>query len=35
MALAVPAMLWLKQTALLVILIAAALTGIVAVFWRR
>jgi hypothetical protein len=35
MALAVPAMLWLKQTALLAILIAAALIGIVAAFWRR
>jgi hypothetical protein len=35
MALAVPAMLWLKQTALLAALIAAAVIGIVAVFWRR
>jgi hypothetical protein len=35
MALAVPALLWLKQTALLAILIAAAAVGIVALFWRR
>ena len=35
MALAVPALLWLKQTALLAILIAAALIGIVVAFWRR
>jgi len=35
MALAVPALLWLKQTALLAILIVAAAVGIVAVFWRR
>lgn len=35
MALAVPAMLWLKQSALLVILAAAAVVGIALVFWRR
>jgi len=35
MALAVPAMLWLKQTALLAILIAAAAIGIGVAFWRR
>lgn len=35
MALAVPAMLWLKQTAFLALLIAAAIIGIGVVLWRR
>jgi hypothetical protein len=35
MVLAVPAMLWLKQTALLAFLIVAAIVGIGVVFWRR
>ena len=35
MAVAVPAMLWLKQTALLAFLIVAAIVGIGVAFWRR
>jgi hypothetical protein len=35
MALAVPAMLWLKQSALLVTLVAAAIVGIGLIVWRR
>ena len=35
MVIAVPAMLWLKQTALLVFLIGAAIVGIGVAFWRR
>ena len=35
MAIAVPAMLWLKQTALLAFLIVAAIVGIGVAFWRR
>ncbi len=35
MALAVPAMLWLKQTALLSFLVAAAIIGVALIFWRR
>ena len=35
MVVAVPAMLWLKQTALLAFLIVAAIVGIGVAFWRR
>lgn len=35
MVIAVPAMLWLKQTALLAFLIIAAIVGIGVAFWRR
>jgi len=35
MVVAVPAMLWLKQTALLAFLIVAAVVGIGVAFWRR
>ena len=35
MVIAVPAMLWLKQTALLAFLIVAAVVGIGVAFWRR